>query len=730
MSTTESSPISPSTTIDAYILYVHPVYVPDSQSDNPEFQKLCWDIFYVTRESSTQHCIRIYNVELSFLLARLPGFTDSQFKQWAEGFVNKYISDNKLTKSYLRISYSNTLVDASYFSPFPNRTYAVFTSYSPDVLNKFYKSLYSSCESLYQRAETLRIIGKLSKEDTLFYNNTETPFRYTSSTLNIKNTIYNLSCQHNIPLIGGVRIDTKYFRNRFPDDCLPTNVSRDNIRGISFSDLTTHSVIIKDESIGITENMTLLAYDIETYNPTGDLDPTVPEQPIICIGMGLFNLVDQSPRERYCIIWKDICQDPTSISLLSERLVHKCLWHNRPCYKVFGEYTDVQQDSLTSLLKPIPSTMDISKHPDLASPLPNHTNYIICSSEKDLLRAYIEIITLFRPQIITGFNTFGFDDNYVYERMRLHNLEQSFLSSFSVYDLSEICSDDSPSARVPQWYKQFLPVFKQFDLKIDGEARHDNKTVRATAIQNVDVYKLMLKEDPKRFTQYGRGNLDTMLEVYRVTNPFNNSPLKKTGMKIRDMFNYWETSDNIYSIALYCAQDAWITGTLLIKRNKLTDLIEMAGISNTSFSDSLYRADGIRVANAILGYAYNEHFALMDTAFEHRIRSTKAADKKSGEITIQKQEHTILGRKTYDTRTIVGGAVKNIHAGRQKMICALDYSAMYPSGKEGSNIDSASKIDDDIIRDPASYGLEVVKKLDINDIYGNREIYYVKRVQK
>lgn len=715
--------------IPAYILYVHPIYTIDpkySDESNPLTQKLNWDVFYLKNDSTEQYCVRVFNVEVSFMLARIPGFADDFFRNWVQKYIQDFIKQNKLPVEYLRVEFRNDLVDASYFSPFPNRTYAEFISYSPEVLNKLYKDLYKTCEMMYQRAETLRIIKKLSKEDELFYNNTETPFRYTSSTLSIKNTVYNLSCKHNIPLIGGVRLNESFLKSTFPDTRLPINVSADNIRGVSYNDFKNNSVIVKDESIGLTQNMTLLAYDIETYNPTGDLDPCKPEHPIICIGMGLFNLTSQTPRERYCIIWKDICSDSTSKDLLLERVVHKCMWKNRVCYKVFGEYTTEEVNSLNSMLKPINANMDVSVQQELCKNLPNHTNYIICKSEKDLLNCYIEIIRLHNPQIITGFNTFGFDDGYVYERMNVHELTEKYLEAFSVYDSSEISEND----RIPMWYKQFIPVYKQFDLKIDGEARHDNKTVRATSIQNVDVYKLMLKEDPKRFTQYGRGNLDTMLEVYRVLNPFNMSQLKKTGMKINDMFRYWETGDNIYSIALYCAQDAWITGTLLIKRNKLTDLIEMAGISNTSFSDSLYRADGIRVANAILGYAYNEGFALMDTAFEHRVRSTKAADKKSGDSVLRKDEekHTAFGRKTYDTRTIVGGAVKNIHAGRQKMICALDYSAMYPSGKEGSNIDSASKIDEDIIRNPEEYGLKIVKKLDVNDIYGNREIYYVKRV--
>lgn len=105
----------------------------------------------------------------------------------------------------------------------------------------------------------------------------------------------------------------------------------------------------------------------------------------------------------------------------------------------------------------------------------------------------------YQPQIITGFNSFGFDDNYMYTRMVKYDLDQQYLQCFTYYDIS------TESTLVFQnWFKPFIPQFKQFDLKIDNEQRHDNKSVKAWLVLNIDVYKLMLKEDPKRFTQYGK----------------------------------------------------------------------------------------------------------------------------------------------------------------------------------------------------------------------------------
>jgi hypothetical protein len=144
-------------------------------------------------------------------------------------------------------------------------------------------------------------------------------------------------------------------------------------------------------------------------------------------------------------------------------------------------------------------------------------------------------------------------------------------------------------------------------------------------------------------------------------------------------------------------------------RNKLADFIESAIMSNTTVADSIYKADGLRVGNCILGYAYKLKYALMDIPGPFR----SSSDKK-------------LGGKTFDKRTIIGGAVDNRHAGRKRFVIALDFASQYPSQKQGSNIDGSARVDNMILQEPAKYGLTLYKEIKINDSYGERKVYVLK----
>lgn len=650
-----------------YIINVHPMFINDS---------IIWDLYYLTEKSKDLHCIRIFNIQLSFLVARFPSINLNQFKR----LMNQYTGE-------LHTEIRTDLSDSSYFNFGRNREYMEIFSQSPVKLNQVYKSIFDDLKYFYERIK----VDKLNPDDKLFYRNTETPFRFTSTTLSIQNSVYNLSTKYNIPLVGGAMLNMNNLTNNYPTDYLPEYIKQDYILGLDAQSMTIWNyetvnnnitrTITKNEKVDFKCNMTMMSYDIETYNKDGDMEPSNIKNYIFCIGIGIFNLNDQQPEKRICIISKDFdTLYPRSLDGERELVCKKGTKYGCIKYTVQYEYNPcIETDS---------------------------TEYIITKSEKQLLELFIKVIHEYKPQIINGFNSFGFDDNYVYERMKIYNLEERYLQEFTYYSMEEL-SDQF-------WFKSFSPTFKQFDLKIDGEARHDNNSVRAWLVLTVDVYKLMLKEDPKRFTQYGRGNLNTMLEVYDVKNPYTKHQLSKSGLTYSEMFRKWDNNEDIYSIALYCCQDAWICGTLLIKRSKLADLIEMAGISNTTFADSLYRADGTRVANSILAYAYNENFASMDTPFELR-------DK------VKKDKSVVqFGGKQYDHRTIVGGAVRNIHAGRQWFIVALDYASMYPSGKEAANLDSSSRVDDDVIEHPDFYDLEIVKKININDTFGDREVIYIK----
>lgn len=709
----------------AYIVNVHPMLIDDS---------LVWDIYYLRDNSRDVYCLRIFNIQLSFLVARLPNLTLSQFQKYIATFVPKHY------RTFIRTD----LADSSYFNFGRNREYIEIFASAPKELADIQKKMEEAFKVFYSRIRE----NELTADDALFYRNTETPFRYTSSTLSLANTVYHLSTKYNIPLVGGITINPARFTKVFPQDYLP-DFPQQRIHGLNaqttqkWDPFTVNANILecikRDESVDLKHNMTMFAYDIETYNPDADLNPeTTPETHyIFCIGIGVFDLNSTTPRERYCLITKDFADTvnnpDTNVELTMENIGPTKAFgrKGRMVYNEYQHYVDPNEaidtqssdagcdedDEGDDALALRGGKVLTTKHTVHSIPtseykpdFPDQTLYIICKNELDLLQCFNQITQAFKPQIICGFNSFGFDDNYMYQRMKIYGIEQEYIQCFTYYDILD-------SSLLKQWwFKPFTPEWREFELKIDNEQRKDNKSVRAWSILNVDVYKMMLKEDPKRFTQYGRGNLDTMLEAYDIHNPYNKQPLSKTGLKIHEMYRRWDANENIYSIALYCCQDSWICGTLLIERAKLSDLIEMAGISCTMFSDSIYRADGVRVANSILSYAYDEKFALMDTAY--KLRSE-----------VHKEPSTPrLGGKTYDHRTIVGGQVRNIHAGRQWCVVALDFSAMYPSQKEASNIDSSSRIDDDVIKHPERYGINIVRKLPINDMYGQREVFYVKKV--
>lgn len=705
--------------IPIYILNVHPILVNDS---------IIWDIFYLTEHSTDLHCLRVFNIELSFMVARLPGLRLDQFKR----FMTDYTED-------LHTEIRNDLADASFYSFGKYHEYIEIFSQSPFILSKVYKRLFKDFEFVYGKINP----DALPPYDALFYRNTETPFRYTSTTLSFPNSIYNLSTKYNIPLVGGATLDLSRTTTEFPFQFLPEDLKQDNILGLNAQlspdelkrlnqQITTeyetfianadnehlsriinakppappnvsynsgiktswnyHTVngnitatLKRSDRVDFKSNMTMLSYDIETYNNhCDDIDPSDPKQYIFCIGIGFFNLTDIKPYKRLCIISKPF--DTTTPRALDGKRTLSVIRGSRYGYTTLTvkyEYNPADQSDATE--------------------------YIITRDEKELLEAFISVINDFKPQIINGFNSFAFDDNYVWKRMNRYGLTQQYLRCFTYYDIDELKNES--------WFKSFMPAFKQFELKIDGEQRQDNQSIRSPLVLTVDVRKLMLKEDPKRFTAYGRGNLDTMLEVYKVINPFTQQPLSKTGLKYQEMFDKWDANEDIYSIGIYCCQDAWICGCLLVKRSKIADLIELAGVSNTTFSDSIYRADGNRVANAILGYAYNEHFAIMDTPFEKR------KDIKHDPSIIQ------YGGKQFDHRTVMGGAVRCVHANRHFFIIALDYSAAYPANKEGNNVDSSSRVDADIIANPSKYGLSIVSHKVVNEPTDEKDIYFMKIVR-
>ena len=506
--------------------------------------------------------------------------------------------------------------------------------------------------------------------DHLFNLQTETPFRFILNTTNLYKLPYYLSTKYSIPMVGQILIksslnpvvefDTSYFKQI-------EDASNSNFK---FLDLQS--------------SIKILSYDIETLNVrTLKNNPEDPNQEIINIGIGIFNLNQPKPLRRISIISKPIDENDILLD------------------KSIKTYTKTN----STFLKNSITTYKIIDETS------SELEYITVNNEREILIYFINIIKSVNPYFITGFNNWGFDDLWIYTKMKQHNILNLF---------ERILGEGAK--------------FQSLDLKLDGQqVKTEYKTWVGGLIQFQDTMYQAIKEDPKRFSDRSRKNLDTMLSVYKIESPYNITETKiinnvetkqlkkhilsKTGLSIFDMWDYFRIGKNIYEIAKYCCQDAWITGVFCIRRNHIGDLIEMSNITYTSILDSLIKAVNIRVMNTSQHYAYKSHL----TTFPFMFYDLNPKINRNFNIKPK------LGLKEYDYRVYTGGAVKNLKNGREKFIVALDFSSMYPSQKEGSNVDTSSRVDEDIILHPEKYGLEIISDRYFEDNYGPRHHYIIRR---
>ena len=641
--------------IDIYILQSQPIII-DNILHN--------DIIYIDSEninsnlSNKLKCIRIKNIKVNFLCAKPSGMSLKQFEELTEEIREKNETDDN------RIEIKHVQKYDSQLFTFENKLdYIQFESNNPWVLKRTYENLRTELIRYYHTMDT----KQLQSFDKEFYNQTESPFRNVQFGIDLNQIQYYLSCHHNIPCVGNIKINTKNIQitSKSPTDLLQI----EKFYEVDFKNI--HETFIKSNSLDSTlyKSIKTISYDIETYNKKKiTLDPKDSTQPIIAIGFAIFQLGDIKPLKRFCIISKDFSKDE----------IEK--------YK----YT-VENKTLAGINCKIYDIKDYDEADDM-------TKYIIVPDEKGILNIFANYIKVVKPYFISGFNNWTFDDKWVHAKTEQYKIDMNLNSALNIYEQSTKMSPLNTKYQILA-----VKLDNEMVRRADGYATWKN----CFTIMH-DTMFAALKEDPKRFSNRTRKNLDTMLEVYNINNPYNNSQLSKTGLSIIKMFDYWERSEHIYEIAKYCCQDAWITGTFAIKRNMYGDLIEMSNMTNTTTQDSVFRAVNIRVSNTIAKYAYDEGYALFDIP-ERDTRNRRI--------------QSLMGNKYYDRRTLVGGMVKNKRNGREKFIVALDYSSMYPSQKEGSNVDTSSRVSSDIIEHPENYNLEIIDKYFLEDMYGPRWFY-------
>ncbi len=249
------------------------------------------------------------------------------------------------------------------------------------------------------------------------------------------------------------------------------------------------------------------------------------------------------------------------------------------------------------------------------------TTVIQYPSEKKLLLGYAQFIRDIDPDIIVGYNIFGFDNGYLFERSKIHGIEDNF----------------NKQSRLPE-HTTYIST-KLLDNQQSGY--NDWKMTRLVGRTHIDLLQVVKKE--YKFESY---KLDDVCESILEQGKDDVTPF--------EIFDAWNpergTREKRTRIGKYCVQDTNLCLLLFEKLAVLPNHIEMAKVTRVPLEFLIVRGQSIKVYSQI-AYETRKNNFLIPT-----LKPDKAEEKFQGA--------TVLEAKT---------------GYYQRPVCGLDFASLYPS---------------------------------------------------
>jgi DNA polymerase elongation subunit (family B) len=353
----------------------------------------------------------------------------------------------------------------------------------------------------------------------------------------------------------------------------------------------------------------------------------------------------------------------------------------------------------------VSGTCDPSSDPSL--------KFVSCRNEQDLLLKFKQYIQAEDPDIIVGYNTFGFDDGYIAERCELHKLEMQLgrvdtnqwgsrmdmvKTEKKTFELASgkyaVRYFDLPG-RLP--IDLLLSIRREQNLdsyKLDNVASTflRDKVTKLVSITGEKSYQYEIHTKSTR--GLFAGNMVRFDVVTNTINPYregqkftvmNIKPksfivesdvpildelsaeyqsklewsFSKDDVSAQDMFElHRKTSTDRAVIAKYCIQDCDLVLTLMAKLDTLVNARGMADVCRVPIDFIFLRGQGIKIYSAV---AYNAS--------------------KRGQI-IMAQE-SIEGDMTYEGAVVLP---PKIGMYLETPVVVLDFNSLYPSNMIAFNI--------------------------------------------
>ena len=209
-------------------------------------------------------------------------------------------------------------------------------------------------------------------------------------------------------------------------------------------------------------------------------------------------------------------------------------------------------------------------------------------NERDVVIGWSKFIKELDPDILTGYNIWDFDENYINERAKNGNCGEC-------RDYSEIV------LRNLSRNKEKLPEFKIKELSSSALGNNILKFFDIEGLVQIDLYKLMQK--------------DYKLDSYKLDNVCKHfMKEQKDDLSPKKLFEYFQKGypELIKIIAAYCIQDNILCNRLINKLNIISNNVGMANVCCVPLSYLFLRGQGIKIFSLVSDTCRDENFLIKD----------------------------------------------------------------------------------------------------------------------
>ena len=201
-------------------------------------------------------------------------------------------------------------------------------------------------------------------------------------------------------------------------------------------------------------------------------------------------------------------------------------------------------------------------------------------TEKEVLLAWTKFILKLDPDIIIGYNIFGFDFKYMYERSK-----QPYINCQDEFSQLGRFKDEECEIEVKRLSSAALGDNTMYIPKITGRVL-------------IDIFKVIQRDH--KLTSY---KLDNVANTFMKQNKIDLPPNK--------IFEYQKIdSKHRNIIAEYCIQDCALVNNLTDKLNIIVNNIGMANVCSVPLSFIFLRGQGIKVFSLVAKYCKNLNYLI------------------------------------------------------------------------------------------------------------------------